>query len=204
VGDGKSTTVANLAAVMAQAGQRVVVVSCDLRRPRAHHFFGLPNDPGFTSVLLGQCSLLDAVQRVPQLPNIVLVPSGPVPPNPSELLASKKAKQLFEQLESAADLVIIDCPPVLPVTDAQVLSEVADAVLLVVAAGRTTGREVQHAVRGLEQVNAPLIGTVFNDSKSGAQYGYTYGDDHDGPTLPDASAVVPSAADTANDPVEAR
>jgi capsular exopolysaccharide synthesis family protein len=179
------------------------VVSCDLRRPRAHHFFGLPNDPGFTSVLLGQCSLLDAVQRVPQLPNIVLVPSGPVPPNPSELLASKKAKQLFEQLESAADLVIIDCPPVLPVTDAQVLSEVADAVLLVVASGRTTGREVAQAVRGLQQVDAPMIGTVFNDSKAGAQYGYTYGDDHDGPTLPEADAIIPPPSDAATKPAKA-
>ncbi|MGH9013434.1 MAG: polysaccharide biosynthesis tyrosine autokinase [Acidimicrobiia bacterium] len=172
--EGKTTTVANLAAMLARAGQRVVIVDLDLRRSRVHEYFDLPNDVGFTSVLLGRQPLATALQRVPGEEHLSLLASGPFPPNPSELLGSPLTKGLLEELAAQADTVIIDSPPVLPVTDAAVVSTWADATLLVVMAGFTTRKRLQRAVAKLGQVDARLVGAVFNRTAREVDYGYGY------------------------------
>ncbi len=176
-GDGKTTTSANLAWSMADAGQRVVLIGCDLRQPRIHEFFGLPNDVGFTSILLGEAELEDALLSVPDQPGLLMLPTGPVPPNPSELLSSARTQQVFKSLRANADMVIVDSAPVLPVTDAAVLSTHADAILLVVSVGMDKRRDVVRSVEMLNQINAPIAGIVLNrtpETDSSAYYHYRY------------------------------
>ena len=174
VSEGKSTTVANLAVALAQAGERVVVVCCDLRRPRIHQFFGLPNKVGFTSVILGSAPLSQALQPVPGQERLMLLASGELPPNPSELLSSARTRQIFEALRQQATVVLIDCPPVLPVTDAAVLSARADATLVVATVGTTARREVERSLELLRQVNAPLLGLILNGATAEGGYDYVY------------------------------
>jgi len=173
--EGKSTTIANLAVILAGAGQRVVVVDCDLRRPRIHHFFGLDHDIGLTSVLVGDTKLTDALQPVSSVKGLHLLASGPIPPNPSELLASSRMGDLLQTLGTHCDMVLIDCPPMLPVTDASVLAPRVDGTLLVATAGATEQRTLRRAVELLGQVNAPLLGIVFNGVSDEGAYGYRYG-----------------------------
>lgn len=161
-GEGKSTTVVNLAVGLAQAGQRVCAVCCDLRRPRLHEFFGLTNTIGFTSVLTGDSSLPNALQAVPDVENLYMLGSGTMPPNPAELLSSGRAAEVFTTLRAHFDTVVIDSPPVLPVTDAAVLVPNVDAVLLVANAGSTSRRALARAVEVLAGVDAPLVGGVLN------------------------------------------
>lgn len=170
--EGKSTTVANLAVAMAQAGQRVLLVDCDLRRPRIHVFFDLANEVGFTSVLLGSVSLASAVQEVG--PRMRVLTAGPRPTNPSELLSSGRAAELLSAASAQADFVLIDCPPVLPVTDAAALSAQVDGTLLVVNAGVTSAKELNQALETLQRVDAPILGAVLNGVTSDAGYGYAY------------------------------
>lgn len=172
--EGKSTAVANLGVVLARAGARVIVVSCDLRRPRIHEFFGLPNSAGFTSVLLGEAQLPSVILPVPGEDRLSLLPAGHLPPNPSELLASNRTSELIDWLRSQADIVLLDVPPVLPVTDAAVLSARADGVLLVATVEATTGKHFARAVELLRQVGAPLVGTILNGVSAEGAYGYTY------------------------------
>ncbi len=176
-GEGKTTTVTNLALMMARAGERgVVVVDCDLRRPRLHEFFDLPNDIGFTSVLLGEVPISAALQRFDDEPGLSVLVSGPIPSDPSELLASRRTAEVLASLRVDGALVLLDTPPVLPVTDALVVSKWVDATLLVTSAGQTTRREVQRTMELLAQVDAPLVGTVLNQAPSGTSgYGYGYG-----------------------------
>ena len=176
-GEGKTTTLANLAITFARVGQRVIVLCCDLRRPRVHEFFGLSNRVGFTSMLLGDAPADDAIQPVSGDLPIGLVSSGPLAPNPAELLASKRAVSVIEELDSQCDLLLIDSPPVLPVTDAQVISGLVDGVLVVSSSSTSNKRDVRRAVELLHQVDAPIIGAILNNmhSKSEAAYAY-YGD----------------------------
>ena len=169
--EGKTTTLANLAVALARAGQRVVVVCCDLRRPRVHEFLGLRSDPGFTSVLLGEMELSEALQAVQSEGRCSLLAAGPSPPNPSELLSSHRAEELFTMLRKECDVVLIDTPPVLPVTDALVVSRLVDATIVVATAGRTTRKEMHRAIELLHQVSAPVVGTVLNGVDQGAVYG---------------------------------
>ncbi len=175
-GEGKTTTAANLALMMARAGERpVVVVDCDLRRPRLHEFFDLSNDIGFTSVLHGEVPVSAALQRFDDEPGLSVLVSGPVPSDPSELLASRRTAEVLASLRADGALVLLDTPPVLPVTDALVVSKWVDATLLVTAAGQTTRRQVQRVIELLAQVDAPLVGTVLNQAPSGGSSGYGYG-----------------------------
>jgi capsular exopolysaccharide synthesis family protein len=159
---------------LARAGQRVVMIDCDLRRPRVHEFFGLPNEVGLTSVLLGEVSLSQAVHEVPEERYLMCLASGLLPPNPSELLASKRTVQVLTALQAESDIVLIDCPPVLPVTDAAVLSARVDATLLVATARVTTRRDFGRAMELLRQVEAPLVGAVLNGVTEEGAYGYAY------------------------------
>ncbi|MGI9121045.1 MAG: polysaccharide biosynthesis tyrosine autokinase [Acidimicrobiales bacterium] len=173
--EGKTTTLANLGVALANSGQRVIVVCCDLRRPRIHEFFGLANTTGFTSVLLGEIPLSAALQSIRGQGRLALLASGPPPPNPSELLASRRTGEVLAALKSECDVVLVDSPPVLPVTDGIVLSGMVDATILVGTAGRTTRKEYQRAVELLRQVDAPLIGSVLNGVDADDLYGYGYG-----------------------------
>ncbi len=182
-GEGKTTTLANLGVVLARAGQRVVIVCCDLRRPRVHEFFGLDNHMGFTSVLLGESPLSAALQPVPGQPGLVVLPSGPPPPNPAELLSTARAAEVLDALQSNSDIVLIDSPPILPVADATVLSRLADATVVVARAGRTSRRSLHRAIEVLQQVDAPVVGTVLNGVRHSSSdgyalaYGYGYGNE---------------------------
>ncbi|HZT67058.1 MAG TPA: polysaccharide biosynthesis tyrosine autokinase [Acidimicrobiales bacterium] len=172
--EGKTTTLTNLAVTLAEAGKRVIVVCCDLRRPRIHEFFGLSNETGFTSVLLGTSPLHGALQPVEEVKNLTLLASGPVPPNPSELLSSPRASELLDILATSYDMVLLDTPPVLPVTDAAVLSRHADGVAVVVSAGVTTRKQLGRAFEVLGHVNAPIVGVILNGLTDQSSYGYSY------------------------------
>ena len=172
--EGKSTTTANLAVALVRAGLSVVVVNCDLRRPRVSQFLRVSNSVGFTSVLLGEIGLSSALQTVPGETRVQVLDTGPLPPNPSELLSSRRTSELLASLKSRFDMVLVDCPPVLPVTDAAVLSSKVDGTLLVATAGVTTQKQVSRAVGLLRQVSAPLLGTVLNGVPVDKGYGYTY------------------------------
>ena len=174
--EGKTTTLANLAVTFARAGQRVIILCCDLRRPRVHEFYGLSNRVGFTSVLLGDAPLGSAIQQADRELPIGLVASGPLPPNPAELLSSRRAVEVIEDLDNRCDLLLIDSPPVLPVTDALVISGLVDAVLVVANSGTSTKRGVRRTTELLRQVDAPLIGAILNGVQSKHEYGYVYGD----------------------------
>lgn len=169
--EGKTTTLSNLAVAFANSGLRTVVVCCDLRRPRVHQFFGLDNAVGFTSVLLGNVALAKALQPVPGQDRLLVLASGPLPPNPAELLSSSRTADLLRNLAAQADIVLLDCPPVLPVTDSIVLSQRVDATVLVVSARTTTRKAAHRAAEMLHQVNAPLIGAVLNGVDEESGYG---------------------------------
>jgi len=187
--EGKSTTLANLGVALARAGQRVIIVCCDLRRPRIHEFFGLDNETGFTSVLLGKVPLSAALQKVPGQARLSIMASGPLPPNPSELLSSKRTIEVLTSLQAEADIVLIDSPPVLPVTDALVISGRVDATILVCVSGATTRKDAARAIELLDQVDAPVIGTVLNGVSAANTYGYggqyyRYQSDEPEPAIP--------------------
>ncbi len=170
--EGKTTTLANLGVALARAGQRVIIVCCDLRRPRVHEFFGLENTTGLTSVLLGKVPLSAALQPAPGQARLSVLASGPLPPNPSELLSSRRTVDVFTSLQAEADIVLIDAPPVLPVTDALVLSGRVDATLVVCVAGATTRKDLSRTIELLTQVDAPVVGAVLNGVTADAGYGY--------------------------------
>lgn len=173
--EGKTTTVANLAVSFARAGSRVIVVSCDLRRPRLHNFFGVDNAEGFSSVLLGQTSLNAAVQAVPDESRLRVMSSGPIPPNPAEVLSLDRAREVIDTLAENSDIVLIDCPPVLPVTDTLLLSRLVDGMLVVASAKTTSKRDLHRTVELLHQVGTPVLGLILNRVPQGGGYAYGYG-----------------------------
>jgi tyrosine-protein kinase len=177
VGDGKTSTLANLGVVFAQAGERVLLVSCDLRRPKLGELFGLDERVGLTSVLLGEHTLQDALAPVTGIDRLTLLPAGPIPPNPAELLNGSRVRDMVAQLREQFDLVLIDSPPVLPVTDAAILSQYADATLMLAAAGQTRRADLHRAAEKLDQVGATILGIVLNKvtRQTGREYGYGYG-----------------------------
>lgn len=159
--EGKTTTAANLAVAVAQAGHRVVLVDADLRKPQLHKLFGLNKGPGLTDALLSEADTAFFVRET-TVPNLRIVTSGSIPPNPAELLGSQPMQHLLQQLRQSADLVIVDAPPLLAVTDAQVLVNHVQGVLLVVNAGSTTRALLSNAAAALMQVEARLLGVVLN------------------------------------------
>jgi capsular exopolysaccharide synthesis family protein len=160
--EGKSATTANLGVALAQSGKRVILVSADLRKPRLHRFFRAQNGMGLTNVLAGEKNALEVLTWV-GVENLRLLPSGPVPGNPAELLGSEAMESLLRELQEASDFVLIDAAPVLPVADAMTLTPLVDAVLLVADARSTTRGAIEQARQQLDQVNARVIGTVLNN-----------------------------------------
>ncbi len=183
IGDGKTSTLANLGVVFAQAGERVLLVSCDLRRPKIGEFFGIDEQAGLTSILLGEHTLEQALVPVPGVDRLTLLPAGPIPPNPAEVLNGDQVRDIVGRLREQFDLVLIDSPPVLPVTDAAILSQYADATLMLAAAGQTRRGDLHRAVEKLDQVGTAILGIVLNkvtrqtsrDYGYGSGYSYSYG-----------------------------
>ena len=187
--EGKSTTAVNLAIALADAGARVIVVDADLRRSKVSDYMGVEGGAGLTDVLIGRAELADVVQHWGS-EELHVLPAGKVPPNPSELLGSKVMSALIDRLEKEYDVVIFDAPPLLPVTDAAVLSKRVGGVIMVVATGRTSRHQLAAALAALEHVGAHVAGLVLSmvPVKGPDSYGYGHGGYGYGPeTVPAGS-----------------
>jgi capsular exopolysaccharide synthesis family protein len=172
--EGKSTTACNLPITLATAGARVVLVEGDLRRPQVAEYMGLEGAVGLTDILIGRSHVNDVLQPWGTLPLLVLT-SGPLPPNPAEMLGSTQMSDLVASLRARCDMVLIDTPPLLPVTDAAVLSRECDGALLIVRHGRTTREQVSRSLEALRGVGGRLLGTVLNMAPVSGPHGYGYG-----------------------------
>ena len=162
--EGKSIVLANLAITMAQGERRTILVDADLRRPGLHEIFGIANNRGLTTMIVEEGALDDPPLIDVGVDNLSLVPSGPLPPNPADILGSRKMEEVIAALKARADIVLFDAPPVVAVTDAAVLGTKVDGLLLVVCAGRTRREHAQRARELLERVHVRVIGAVLNDA----------------------------------------
>ena len=182
--EGKSTTISNLAVVMAQAGHSVVVCDCDFRNPTQHKIFNLSNK-GLSNCVATGSNVMDIIQRT-SIPNLYVLTSGPVAPNPSELLASQNMVDILNELKQHFDYVLVDTPPIMPVTDAAVVSGKVDGTIMVIASGTVSPAIAVEAKTRLEQAGAHLLGVVLNkvdvsgNSHYGYGYYYYYGSEHKG------------------------
>lgn len=172
--EGKTTTAVNTAVMLAQTGVEVAIVDCDLRRPRLHAHFGMPNAQGVTNYLSGETNLDALLQPYDKLPNLKLLTSGPVPPNPAELLGSDEMRKMLNHLTERFTHVIVDSPPTISFTDASILSTMVDGVVLVVHGGRSSRAVVRRARQQLQDIGAHLFGVVLNNVKLESQ-DYYYG-----------------------------
>jgi len=185
LGEGKTTTVADLAVTLAKAGKRVIAVSCDLRKPRLHAFFALSNEVGLVDLLRGGERFAEATQQVMGIDSLRVIPSGQAPHNPAELLGSETMTKLLVALRAHADYILLDTPPVLAVADALLLAPRTDGVIVIADAGTTTRSALAATRQELEQVGAKVLGGVLNnlDPKRARSYpsyvrdyyGYGYG-----------------------------
>jgi capsular exopolysaccharide synthesis family protein len=175
-GEGKSRTAANLAVVLAQAGQRTLLIDADFRRPSLHKIFGRIRNVGLSNLAVQDVAENAAIVAVEDVPNLWLVTSGPIPPNPSELLSSGRIKELLTRFKNDFEYVILDTPPVNAVTDGAILAASADGTIVVVEQGRTTFPGLRHAKQLLDRVGAHGVGVVMNKVRaSRGSYSYAYG-----------------------------
>lgn len=176
-GAGKSTMAANVAIAYAQSGKRTLLIDADLRRPTTHYTFETGNQRGLSTVIINDMPAADVVKQT-EVENLEIMTSGPVPPNPSELLASRKTNLLLKTFSMDYDMVIIDTPPLLAVTDAQVLSKIVDGVILVTNVEANNRERLQDAKALLEKADANILGVVMNNKNMGRskdEYYYYYG-----------------------------
>jgi len=171
-GEGKTTMVANLAVALSQAGKRVMVLDCDLRRPALHAMFGQSQSPGLSSVLAGDITVEQAVHKT-DIPRLDFISSGITPPNPLELLGSQRMRDLLERLKECYDVVLIDAPPVLAVSDAPVLTSLADLILVVLEVGRVPVKLALRTKEILSSTGVSVAGIILND-RDGKGEGYGY------------------------------
>ena len=180
--EGKSSTAMNLATALAESGQQVCLIEADLRKPSIAQALGLVGDVGLTSVLIGKTSL-DAVLQNAGM-NLAVVTSGPIPPNPSELISSEAFRHTLQEAAARADVVIVDTAPLLPVADGAQIAALADATLLVVRAGKTTRDQIRQAVESLGRVDVVPVGAVLSmaQRRRGSDYPYYYAEYRPRPT----------------------
>ena len=178
---GKSSISVNLALSIAQNGNKVILVDADLRKPVIHKIFEGDNKPGLTNILIEDKKIKEVIREASDInPNLYYIPSGPIPPNPSELLGSNKMKGVLTDLKEQADFILFDSPPVIAVTDALVLANQVDGVMLVLDAGGVTREIAMQAKLLLEKAKAKILGTVLNKinvESEGYYYYYYYGDE---------------------------
>ena len=184
--EGKTITTANLAITMAQSGSKVLVIDCDLRRPKIHHLFGVSRDRGMTNLLVGSDGIEKTVVHT-QIPNLDLIPSGPLPPNPSEMLGSERMADLVKELRKHYTRILIDSPPITAVTDSMILSKYVDGVVVIIRAGNTVRDVAKNSINQLQAVGAHILGGILNAVDIGKDkyyyyyyyqyYHYYYGDD---------------------------
>ncbi len=193
-GEGKSTIAINLAVSLADSGSRVILVDADLRRPSIAEYLGIEGGVGLTTVLIGRARVDDVVQPLGKT-SLDLLPAGQIPPNPSELLGSMAMAELLEQLSGSYDMVLLDSPPLLPVTDAVVLSNLAGGALVVVGADRIHRPQLQQSLESLETAGAHLFGIVMNKiaRREAAAYAYGYGSEYPS-TIREAKRSTPADA----------
>ncbi|GKU84886.1 CpsD/CapB family tyrosine-protein kinase [Niallia sp. NCCP-28] len=172
-GEGKSTTAANLAVVFAQQGKTVLLVDADLRKPTVHYTFNTLNTSGLTSVLTNQMPLMEAVLTNDEK-NLFILPSGPIPPNPSELLSSRAMQHFMEKGLEEFDIILFDTPPVLAVTDAQILANICQGSVLVVSSGTTEKDSLVKTKELLSASNGKILGVVLNNKKQDKNSSYYY------------------------------
>jgi non-specific protein-tyrosine kinase len=174
-GEGKTTTVANLGVVMAQNGKRVIIADCDLRHPRVHAYFGMANKNGMTELLAQETIQINGANRATKVEGLSVVSSGSLPPNPAELLGSRKMQSVLETIRQKADIILVDTPPTLAVTDAAVLAPTMDGVLIIVRPGKTRIRALRQTLDQMNQVNARVLGVILNNVETRfSSYGYHY------------------------------
>ncbi len=171
--EGKSTTIANLAVTMAQSGRRTILVDCDLRRPSLHELLGLQQEPGLTNLVVDEVAELPL--QATAVANLQLLASGPKPPNPADLLNSRKVDQVIEQLSAQADIVLFDAPPIVAVTDAAILGGKVDGVLLVLQAGKSRRDHAERAKEMLDKARVRLIGATLTNAPKENVMGDYYG-----------------------------
>jgi capsular exopolysaccharide synthesis family protein len=202
-GEGKSTTATNLAIAIAQAGQSVCLVDADLRRPSVHEYLGLDRNVGLTTALVGNANVEELLQPWGDGDLFVLA-SGQIPPNPSELLGSLSMKSLIMRLEEMFDAVVIDAPPLLPVTDAAVLSQHVGGVVLVIGSEKVKRQDLQKSLNALALVDAELLGIVLNrlPAKGPDSYAYTYYGRNEEKMFNEAAIEHPSGSDADSDLAE--
>ena len=201
--EGKSTTAVNLALALAEAGHSVVVVEGDLRRPRVGKYLGVIGSVGVSTVLVGQARVEEVVQPTSHI-GVDAIAAGPIPPNPSELLGSEAARYLVDELRNRYDYIIIDAPPLLPVTDAAVLSVQADGALIISRYGHAKREEVARAVENLTKISGRVLGAVLTmvpGGKGGSAYEYSYYYEAD-PTAPRMAATPPTPEVTVEKPAK--
>lgn len=174
-GEGKSTTAANLAVVMAESGSKTILIDCDQRKPRLHKIFLVSNENGISDLLAGKAEFEKAVQET-KVPNLSILTSGTKPPNPAELLGSSKMRDFIDTLKEKYEYIIIDTPPIVAVTDAQLLASHADGSLLVVASSQVEREAAAKSKELLEKVDAKILGVVLNklEVHHKGYYGYYY------------------------------
>ena len=173
--EGKSTVLVNLAITMAHADQKVLLIDADLRKPSIHKYFEVVESNGLTNILMDNGEEGNRIQMIPEVPGLHIITSGPIPPNPSELLSSEQMKKFIGKMKEKYDFVLIDSPPVGVVTDAAILSTIVEGTLLVCRQGDTLIESVQFAKEKLEKVNANILGVVLNGVKrTGKKYDYYY------------------------------
>ncbi len=171
--EGKTTTISNLAVAYAQDGKRVMLIDADLRKPTLHRVFARTNRKGLTNVLANISTLEDEMQAT-DVDQLFLLTSGPMPPNPAEILATKRMGMLLDELRQQFDVILIDTPPALALTDAQVIASRSDGVLLVVSSGKTKRDLIRKCKANLEYVNANLLGVVLNNQNRREAESYYY------------------------------
>ncbi len=174
-GEGKSTTAANVATVFAQQGKKVLLIDGDMRKPTVHYTFQLQNMYGLSNVLTGQKEITEAV-NFSEVTDLFILTCGPIPPNPAELMGSRNMQRFLEEAKGIYDLIIFDTPPVLAVTDAQILANQCDGTILVTSSGKTEIEAAQKAKDLLEHAKGKLLGVVLNNKpQQQGNYYYYYG-----------------------------